>query len=559
MSRIIDFYRIPTTSAPTVTQVVSDNIGTGASCVVGGAELATTLVQGTGTRLSKYKEWELMDVSVEVSRALDTIAQHMAGKDSITKLPVVIELSQSEIEQIPANVTATLKTVLRHWASNLRLDTRMFNICRSLVKYGDVFFKRNGLNSPWVHVPARDVVAAIVSEQNPLEIIAWQIQVRGNTQSMGSFNLPTGVKQDQEIMVEIVPAQDIIRFTTCDDMGDEAPFGKSVLAPVLRVYKQKELLETAILIYRIQRAPERRVFYIDTGKLPPGRQEAMLERIRNEIRQARTVTKQSDEMDTVYNPHSMMEDIFLAQSGDGKGHKVETLPGGQGLGELTDLEYFEDLLLRGLRVPVAWMKPGSNNAMLNDTRAGQAFVEEQQFIQHVENLQTHVNCVLDAEFKRYVAYCGLNIDPTCYTIALVTPNNFDHYKKAALDTELLNNFNNIKDVAYISPRFAMSRFLQMTDDEIATNEMMRRQELGLSPLGGPGDYSVIYGIESADGAAFDSAMGGGGGFGGGLGAGGDLGDGMDTDPSDVSDDSSDLGDTTDDTTSGDIPPESKKD
>lgn len=522
MAKIVDYFKFPTPGGVGNLQAVTDNTGIGAGGFAGMVDRnswTSRLVQGAGTRIARYREWEIMDNTVEVSRALDTIAQHMCSVDQNTKLPVVLNLQQSETDPIDGNVVMTLRAALRHWVHSLALHTRLFHICRATIKNGDTFFRRRGLTSTWEFLSPNDVIAALVDENDPHVVVGWQIRVKKQDQDSNIPTLSSTYAQSSEMMSEIVPAADIIRFTLCDDMSEEAPFGKSVLSPVLRAFKQKELLETAILIYRIQRAPERRVFYIETGKMPPARQEAYLERLRNEIRQSRTVNKQTGDMDSVYNPHSMMEDIFLAQTGDGKGHKVEVLPGGQGLGELSDLEYFEDLLMRGLRVPVAWMKPGANNAILNDTKVGAAYVEEQQFITFVEQLQVSINRELDKEFKRYVAYCGFNIDPSLFTITLQSPNNYEKYRKAMLDAELLNTFGNIKDVQYISPRFAMSRFLQMSDEEIATNEMLRRQELGLSPIGGPGDYAILYGVESPDSA---SLGGDGGGFGGGLGGGGAM-------------------------------------
>ena len=201
----------------------------------------------------------------------------------------------------------------------------------------------------------------------------------------------------------------MIVFSLNDDISESAPFGESVLRAIYRAQKQKELLEDAILIYRIQRAPERRVFYIDVGKMPPQRVKSYLEGIKNEIRQRKIPTAGGgvDQVDSVYNPQSMSEDFFFAQRPDGRGSKVETLPGGQGLGELADLEYFQWKVFRGLRIPLSYMREGTDGATANDGKVGTAYIQELRFAMYVKRLQGYVSRVIDAEFKRYLRQTGM--------------------------------------------------------------------------------------------------------------------------------------------------------
>ena len=119
------------------------------------------------------------------------------------------------------------------------------------------------------------------------------------------------------------------------------PFGQSVLEQVFKVYKQKELLEDAIIIYRVQRAPERRVFYIDVGNMPTHLAMQFVERVKNEINQRRipSASGGANFIDATYNPMSINEDYFFPQTAEGRGSKVDTLPGGTNLGEIDCLLY----------------------------------------------------------------------------------------------------------------------------------------------------------------------------------------------------------------------------
>jgi hypothetical protein len=264
------------------------------------------LIQGSASRMTRYREYDLMDNDIEVSRALDTIAEEMTGNNPKTKDPAIIEIITENEESINSTTVLTLKAALRRWCTLHNLNTRLYRIARMTVKYGDLFFKKqNSPIKPWVFIHPKNVVAAVVAQDDITQVIAWQIKKDINEAKMGgAYSMPIGGKQDSKFETEIIPAKEIVRFSLSDDMADTQPFGESVLRPVYRSHKQKELLEDAVIIYRIQRAPERRVFYIDVGKMPPQRVKQYLETIKNEIKQKKIPNAMGgqSEVDSVYNP-----------------------------------------------------------------------------------------------------------------------------------------------------------------------------------------------------------------------------------------------------------------
>ncbi len=134
---------------------------------------------------------------------------------------------------------------------------------------------------------------------------------------------------------------------------------------IYKVFKQKELLEDSILIYRVSRAPERRIFKIDVGNMPSHLAMQFVERIKNEMHQRRIPTTTGggqNMMDASYNPLSINEDYFFPQTADGRGSSVDTLPGGQNLGEIDDLKYFNNKMARGLRVPSSYLPTGPDDS-----------------------------------------------------------------------------------------------------------------------------------------------------------------------------------------------------
>ena len=158
-----------------------------------------------------------------------------------------------------------------------------------------------------------------------------------------------------------IDASHVVHISLTEGLDPNWPFGISVLESVFKVFKQKELLEDAIIIYRVQRAPERRVFYIDVGNMPAHMAMGYVNRVKNEIHQRRIPTQGgggSNMMDATYNPLSINEDYFFPQTAEGRGSKVETLPGGTNLGEIDDLKYFTNKLFRGLRIPSSYLPTG---------------------------------------------------------------------------------------------------------------------------------------------------------------------------------------------------------
>jgi hypothetical protein len=258
------------------------------------------------------------------------------------------------------------------------------------------------------------------------------------------------------------------------------PFGQSILENIFKVYKQKELLEDAILIYRVQRAPERRMFKIDVGNMPSHLAMAFVDRIKNEIHQRRIPSLHGGQsvVDATYNPLSMNEDYFFPVTAEGRGSSIEVLPGGQNLGEIDDLKYFNNRLARGLRVPSSYLPtgPDDNTTPLNDGRVGTAMIQEFRFNQYCERLQNYICQKLDDEFKLFLRWRGFNIDTQMFDLSFNPPQNFAAYRQSELDTARVGSFQGMEAFPYISKRFALERFLGLTEEEINKNEQMWGEE-----------------------------------------------------------------------------------
>jgi hypothetical protein len=305
---------------------------------------------------------------------------------------------------------------------------------------------------------------------------------RGNA---SAYPISPGTRFSNNQNEVAIEAKHMVHLSLSEGLDNNYPFGNSLLENVFKVYKQKELLEDAIIIYRVQRAPERRVFYVDVGNMPSHLAMSFVERVKNEINQRRLPSATgggTNVIDSAYNPLSINEDYFFPQTAEGRGSKVETLPGGTNLGEIDDLKYFTNKLFRGLRIPSSYLPTGADDsqAQYNDGRVGTAYIQELRFNNYCQRLQSLMQEMFDQEFKLYLYDRGVNIDSSMFELQFQPPQNFATYRQAELDGQRVPQFQQLLQVPHMSKRFAMKRFLGLTDEEMAENERLWAEENGKS-------------------------------------------------------------------------------
>jgi len=465
---------------------------------------------GHPNRIERYNQYEMMDVDAEINACLDIIAEFSTQKNEHNNTPFSIEFKE---DPTPHEVEL-IKKQLQQWCKLNEMETRVFKIFRNCIKYGDQVFIRDPENFKLYWVDMTKVTKVIVNEsegKKPEQYVVKDINPNlqnlsvaqkvssdfaanpstgfggtgGGTGSQG-YTVPSmpngtaGSRFSLGMNEAAIDAQHVIHLSLTEGLDRFWPFGQSILENVFKVYKQKELLEDAILIYRISRAPERRVFKIDVGNMPSHMAMAFVDRIKNEIHQRRIPSSQGGQsvMDATYNPLSINEDYFFPVTADGRGSSVEMLQGGQNLGEIDDLKYFNNRLARGLRVPSSYLPTGPEDGQvpLNDGRVGTAMIQEFRFNQYCERLQNYISQKLDDEFKLFLRWRGFNIDSGIFDIKFNAPQNFAAYRQSELDKDRVTTFQAMEAFPYISKRFALQRFLGLTEEEIAENQQLWEEE-----------------------------------------------------------------------------------
>jgi hypothetical protein len=174
----------------------------------------------------------------------------------------------------------------------------------------------------------------------------------------------------------------------------------------------------------------------------------------------------------------MNEDYFFPQTAEGRGSKVDTLPGGTNLGEIDDLRYFTNKLFRALRIPSSYLPTGSDDSAntFNDGRVGTAYIQELRFNKYCERLQSLMDGEFDKEFKYYLYENGIVIDDSLFNLRFNPPQNFAAYRLSELDAQRVPTFQALEQIPYLSKRFTMKRFLGLSPEEILENETLWKQE-----------------------------------------------------------------------------------
>jgi hypothetical protein len=478
---------------------------------------------GHPNRVERYNQYEMMDVDAEINACLDIISEFSTQRNEHNKTPFSFEYKE---EPTPHEVELLTKQ-LHQWSKLNEFDTRMFKIFRNTIKYGDQVFIRDPENFKLYWIDMVKVIKVIVNEsegKKPEQYVIKDININlqnlsaaqktntdfaanpatglggtggGGTGGGGGYTVPSmpyntsGSRFTLGQSESAIDAKHVVHLSLTEGLDRFWPFGQSILENVFKVYKQKELLEDAVLIYRVQRAPERRMFKIDVGNMPSHMAMAFVERVKNEIHQRRipSVYGGSSVVDASYNPLSMNEDYFFPVTAEGRGSSVEVLPGGQNLGEIDDLKYFNNRLARGLRVPSSYLPtgPDDNTTPLSDGRVGTAMIQEFRFNQYCERLQNYIALKLDEEFKLFLRWRGFNIDTGLFNLAFNPPQNFAAYRQSELDNARVSVFSSMEAFPYISKRFALERFLGLTEEEIKKNEQLweeeNKKEVNVDPTG----------------------------------------------------------------------------
>lgn len=304
---------------------------------------------------------------------------------------------------------------------------------------------------------------------------------RGTTTQTFTSNVTQGLRIAPEAIINVNSGL----------MDAKNTFVISYLHKAIKALNQLRMIEDAVVIYRISRAPERRIFYIDVGNLPKGKAEQYIRSIMIQYRNKLVYDASTGEIRDERKHMSMLEDFWLPRREGGKGTEITTLPGGQNLGEMDDVKYFQKKLLNALNVPVSRLEPNDGGVM-GLGRTTEVTRDEVKFAKFVNRLRNKFAQIFDHALRLQLVLKGIctteewdEFRESIY-YDFIKDNNFTEMRDAELLRERVNTATMLDPFIgrYYSTAWVRKNVLQMTDEEI---EQMQKEIEEEGPPVQPGD------------------------------------------------------------------------
>ena len=299
-------------------------------------------------RVQLYSDYEAMDTDAIIASALDIIADESTLKDDMGEV-LRIKSTDDDIQEILYNLFYDI----------LNIEFNLWMWIRQMCKYGDFFLKleiaeKFGVYNVIPYTAYNIVRKEGTNPENPNEVV-FEFDPDGLTgggayggyygSAAGSMN-PSGnvIKFDN---------YEIAHFRLLTD-ANYLPYGRSYIEPARKLFKQYTLMEDAMLVHRIVRAPEKRIYYVNVGSIPPNEVDAFMEKTISRMKRTPYVDQQTGDYNLKYNMQNMMEDFFIPVRGNDSATKIDTTKGLDYDG-IQDVEYLRDKLFAALKVPKAFL------------------------------------------------------------------------------------------------------------------------------------------------------------------------------------------------------------
>ena len=265
--------------------------------------------------------------------------------------------------------------------------------------------------------------------------------------------------------------KDSVIYTTSGLLDASQKHVVSYLHKALKPINQLRMMEDSLVIYRLARAPERRIFYIDVGNMPKGKSEEYMKGIMTRYRNKLVYDASTGEIKDDRKHMSMLEDFWLPRREGGKGTEISTLPGGENLGQIDDIVYFQKRLYRSLNVPVGRLE---QEATFNLGRSTEISRDELKFQKFIDRLRKRFSMMFREMLKRQLILKGIIAEEDWADLSnqimfdFVRDNHFTELKEAELLREKLQSLDQVQQYVgeYFSKEWVMKNILKFDDDQI---------------------------------------------------------------------------------------------
>jgi hypothetical protein len=279
-------------------------------------------------RIDLFRDYDTMDMDPIITSALDIYADECLTKNELGNM-LVVHSDDNNVKEILTNLYYDI----------LNIDHNLWSWTRNLCKYGD-HYMRVYLSPEYG-----------VYQMEPIS--AYNVERLENTDPLNKNYVKFQIRPTDTSQVETLEKFECVHFRLLSD-SNFLPYGKSMIEGARRVWKQLSLMEDAMLIHRIMRAPEKRIFKIDIGNIPPAEVDTWMEKMMAKIQKAPFVDPNTGEYNLKFNLINMVQDFWLPVRGTDSGTAIETLSGMEFTG-IDDIEYLRNKLMAALKIPKAFL------------------------------------------------------------------------------------------------------------------------------------------------------------------------------------------------------------
>ena len=448
-------------------------------------------------RAQLYSDYDVMDTDAIIASALDIVSDECSLKNEMGEV-LQIRSSDEDVQKILYNLFYDV----------LNIEFNMWSWVRQMCKYGDFFLKleiaeKFGVYNVIPYTAYHIMRQENYDKENPASV-RFRFSPDGYVGGTGQYTVPNQKAQDDSSGIYF-DNYEMAHFRLLTDVN-YLPYGRSYIEPARKLFKQYTLMEDAMLIHRISRAPEKRVFYINVGAIPPNEVENFMKKTITTMKKTPYMDPQTGEYNLKYNMQNMLEDFYIPVRGNDTATKIETTKGLEYNG-IEDVAYLRDKLFAALKVPKAFMgydKDLSGKATLA--------AEDIRFARTIDRIQ---RIILSELYKIALVhlytqgYRGETL--TNFEISLTTPSIIYDQERIALMKEKVDLAKNIMEAQLLPTDWIYHNVFHFSEDqfdeyrELILQDAKRKFRLGQvteegnDPLetgksyGTPHDLASLYG------------------------------------------------------------------
>ena len=449
-------------------------------------------------RIQLYSDYEAMDTDPLIASTLDILADESTLKSAMGEV-LSIKSSDENIQRVLYNL----------YYDVLNIEFNLWSWIRNMCKYGDFFLKLEISEKFGVYNVIPYTVYHMVRHEGTDKEDPTKVTFSIDPDGLASSSDPNYIPNNDKNVIKL-DNYEVAHFRLISDTN-YLPYGRSYIEPARKIYKQLTLMEDAMLIHRIMRAPEKRMFYINVGAIPPNEVEQFMQKTINNIKKTPYVDPTTGQYNLKFNMQNMMEDFYLPVRGGDTSTRIETTKGLDYDGT-NDIEYLRDKMFAALKVPKAYF--GFEKDL---TGKATLAAEDIRFARTVERLQRIVESELTKIGLVHLYSQGFDKESLVnFEIKLTTPSIIYEQEKVALWKEKVDLATQMQATKLFSSDYIYDMLFDISEDKYnEMRELIRedaKREFRISQIenegndpvatgqsfGTPHDLASIYGREQGE-------------------------------------------------------------